>query len=141
MQLKFNKKQFNAKLYTTFIFWGAILLIGIISFCCSSIKGAEYFHDPKDYYGVYIGYDSYDNLIKLDINETGAVLQDSQSTEGYEYMYMSTTRVQQDFGKEDGCAGIFIYKAESPESGIMFWLYKTNDLVYLRERVTGIYFD
>ncbi len=36
MKKQFDKKLFNKKMYTMFAFWGAILLIGIISLILSS---------------------------------------------------------------------------------------------------------
>ena len=135
MEKQFDKKQFNTKLYIMFGFWGIIMLIGIISFILStSLKGAAYNFDPKDYYGVYAG-EMYDKEISLIIDEEKAILYDIQSTENYKYTYMSATQVKEKYGKEDGRAGLFLYQ-EDPNYGILFWLYDDNGEYFLREKVT-----
>ena len=136
MDKQFDKKQFNKKLYTTFAFFGAILLIGIISLVLAdSIKGAAYYHNPKNYYGVY---ESYDYDITLNINEETAVLNERQTETTYKYTYMSPTRVQRDYGKEDGRAGILLYEEHYPDNVIILWLYKSYGQVYLMENVSQI---
>lgn len=136
MENQFDKKQFNTKLYIMFAFWGAILLIGIISFILSSsLKGAAYNHDPKDYYGTYEGDTQY-GYIYLEITENSATLYDANETIIYKYRYLSTTKVQENYGKEDGCSGIFLYK-EDPNYGMLFWLYNKDGEIYLREKISN----
>lgn len=139
MEKRFDKKQFNTKLIIQFAFWGAILLIGIVSFILAeNLKGAAYNHDPKNYYGYYEGYDYNDNQILLYINWENATLIDDQTQITYNYRYMSSTRVKEDYGREDGCACLFLYEEETPNMGIFFWLYDIDGEIFVREKVSGI---
>ncbi|MBO7149376.1 MAG: hypothetical protein J6V71_00625 [Clostridia bacterium] len=136
MKKQFDKKQFEAKLTIKMLFWCVILLIGIISFILStSLKGAAYNYDPKNYYGTYEGESSY-GYIYLEINENCAKLYDSNESITYNYRYSSPTKVQEDYGKEDGCASIFLYQ-EDQNDGILFWLYNVDGEIYLREKISG----
>ena len=139
MEKQFDKKQFNTKLIIMFAFWGAILLIGVVSLILSSsLKGAAYNHDPKNYYGIYQGYDSNDNQITLYVNEKTATISEAQTQTSYKYRYMSPTKVQEDYAKKDGCACLFLYEEETPDKGIFFWLYDIDGEIFVREKVSGI---
>ena len=136
MEKQFDKKQFNTKLYMMFAFWGVILVIGIISLILSSsLQGASYNDDPKNYYGTYEGSNS-SGWVCLEIYEDCAILYDPDETI-YNYRYLSPTKVQEDYGKEDGRAGIFLYQ-DDPNYGILFWLYNVDGKIYLREKVTDL---
>ena len=136
MKKQFDKKQFEAKQTIKMLFWSVILVIGIISLILSSsLKGASYNNDPKNYYGSYEGVSS-SGWVCLEIYEDCAILYDPDETI-YNYRYLSPTKVQEDYGKEDGRAGIFLYQ-EDPNYGILFWLYNVDGEIYLIEKVSGL---
>ena len=136
MKKQFDKKQFESKQTIKILFCVVILLIGIISFILStSIKGAAYNDDPKNYYGTYEGANS-SGWVCLEIYEDCAILYDPDETI-YNYRYLSPAKVQEDYGKEDGRAGIFLYQ-EDPNYGILFWLYNVDGEIYLREKISDL---
>ena len=136
MEKQFNKRQFASKLTAKMLFYCIILLFGIISYIlATSIKGAAYNYDPKNYYGTYEGASS-KGWVCLEIYEDFALLDDSGETR-YNYRYLSPTKVQEDYGKEDGRAGIFLYE-DDPDYCILFWLYNVDGEIYLREEVSGL---
>lgn len=139
MKKQFDKKQFESKQTIKMLFWVVILLIGIVSYVLSiSLKGAAYNYDPKNYYGTYQGYDYYDIIVYLYVNEDNAIISEAQTQTTYRYTYMSPTRVQEDYGKEDGSACLFLYEEETPDMGIFFWFYNIDGEIFVREKVSGI---
>ena len=141
MEKNFDKNKFNKNLIASIIFSAILLLIGILSFVFSSIKGASYYQNPKNYYGVYFGYDNNDTEIELIISEENAEMKYGEETGIFEYTYLSPERVKVDYGKEDGRAGVIIYTDKDANLGFLYWIYSDNERTYLMENISQYKLD
>lgn len=75
-------------------------LIGFITLCLSTIKGAEY-RDPKDYYGLYVLRQSEGGSWEVEITEDYFILYDYAGEDRKECNYIyKTVAMRKDDGEE-----------------------------------------
>ena len=139
MEKQFNKEQFNKSQTKLAIMCAVLALIGIISLILGASLGSStvdetdnyqksYYHDPKDYYGVYVGKNTYNINYKLILEEYAGSLTIGNTEYAISAQYMSATRMDKEYASDKNLPAIIIYDLYTDDEMFVFWVNKdAND--------------
>ena len=139
MEKKFNKEQFSKNQTKLVIMCAILALIGLISIIIGACFGntstdnadayqRKYYHDPKDYYGVYVGKNTYNINYKLILEEYAGSLTIGNTEYAISAQYMSATRMDKEYASDKNLPAIIIYDLYTDDEMFVFWVNKdAND--------------